>query len=111
LLSAECADFLLIQYEKLLSDPAHSLARICNFLRIDAADIAISSAVQNCSIDRLRSKEQSERSTWQPMKNAELSGLFFREGGVGNWDALDSSLLEKMYKKWGGAMETLNYLR
>jgi hypothetical protein len=108
-LAAETADFLLIQYENLLSDPIPILSQICGFLQLSPPEGGISAAVRDCSISNLRAKESNERSTWRQTRKA-TNAFFFREGGASKWDALDGSLLDSMYTKWGKEMKELNYL-
>lgn len=109
-LSAESTDILLIKYEDLLSDATQRLARICTFLCLEQSDSAISAAVESCSIDKLRSKEQRERSRWQEMRKADISASFFREGGSGSRGTLDNRSLDKICSEWNDEMKKFGYL-
>lgn len=109
-LAAETADLLLIRYEDLISDAADCLARICGFLGLEHNDEAIRTAVESCSLDRLRAKEKSERTSWQPMRKADVSASFFRAGGSGGRSDLDKRSLDAISDRWRDEMMAMGYI-
>lgn len=109
-LTAERADFLTIRYEDLLAGAEQCLVRICDFLGLECDESAISNAVENCSIARLRSKEASERTVWHPIRKADASAAFFREGGSSARNNLDQASVDRICDAWRQQMEAFGYL-
>ena len=109
-LAAESADLLLLKYEDLLADAPGSLARTCKFLGLDDDSAAILKAVEDCSLDRLREKEEQERAKWHPVRKAKGAATFFRQGGSTARSDLAQESLELICEKWRGPMKTLGYL-
>jgi hypothetical protein len=109
-LAAESADLLFLRYEDLMADTPRCLARICEFLDLGTGSSEILTAVENCSLERLRAKEESEGALWHPLKKVGGAAKFFRKGGSASRADLDRASLEKICAKWRDPMESLGYL-
>lgn len=109
-LAAESADLLILRYEDLLAEAPQSLTRVCEFLGLDKDASEIATAVESCSLERLRLKEERERKLWLQIKNAKGAATFFRKGGSDGRADLNSASLELICEKWREPMRALNYL-
>lgn len=108
--AAEAADLLFLRYEDLLADTPRCFARICDFLGLEADSSEIVTAVENCSLERLRAKEESEGTLWHPVRKAKGAVSFFRKGGSASRTDLDHTALQQICDKWRDPMERLGYL-
>lgn len=104
--------FLVIRYEDLLSDGHAQMVRLADFLQIEATDELVTRAIEQSSIDRMRSLEKNQQSEWQMTKYSDKSVSFFRSGQSGGWKAdLPAKWSDRIWSVWGDTMGELGYSR
>lgn len=78
-----------VSYESLRQDTAGELARITEFLGINVPQTTIASAVEYCSLERMRARERAGESTeytlHKPSNPSDRRGYKVREGKVGGY--------------------------
>lgn len=101
---AGTSNFLLMQYEKLRSNPEDSFQRISDFLGIQTNLDAIQRALANNSLSRMREKE---RDTPQLPSGKDA---FVRSGSVQGWRGkLNQAQIDLFERHAGGVLTTLGY--
>jgi hypothetical protein len=102
--------FLLIRYEDLLRQTAHELARIAEFLLINADTLRLQTAVDRSSFERMREIEQKEADLWEGTRDTRKDIPFVRAAKVGGWkDALSLESVEAIESAWSPLLATLGY--
>ncbi len=83
----ESGALLLIKYEDLRSNPEETLARVADFLGLQADSGAIHNAVLNNALSNMRLKEDRRMAKVGFSGKPELleSGRYVRQGSVGGW--------------------------
>ena len=95
-------DLLVVRYEEMLADAVTTLGRVCDFVGLDASEVAIQAAVRRNTAARMRSKEAT---------SALLAGErrvdipFVRGGRAGDWRRMFDATDELRFRVAGG--ETL----
>jgi len=98
-------DVCIVRYEDLLAEPGESIARMAEFLKIDASSDCIQRALANTSLDRLRQMEAKSG----PETDKHKPG-FFRVGKAGQWKTAYSADDLKFFKhRFGTLLERLGY--
>jgi len=98
-------DVCIVRYEDLLAQPSESVARMAEFLKIDASSDCIQRALANTSLDRLRQVEANSG----PETDKHKPG-FFRVGKAGQWKtAYSADDLEFFKHRFGRLLERLGY--
>lgn len=105
---AERADMLRLTYEGLKSNPEEKLRLICDFLRIDCTEDDLYSAVGDCSIEKLREREDREGRYWAERQQSAPEAHFFRSG-TSSFSELSPVAREQISRKWGDQMLRLGY--
>ena len=105
----------VVRYEDLKSDPKNNLANIIDFLNLDGGaqpDLnRISRAVDNCSIEKMRSVERAQRDTIPTHKNSNFGIDFIRKGKVGDYkNYFDAPLEEKFIELHGDCLKRFSYI-
>jgi Sulfotransferase domain len=111
-LSARNGDprFLLLRYERLLSDPVEELARIASFLNIPATTQRLAEIVTLSSADRMRKLEAQQGDDSSLMKGSRKDVAFIRSAKSGAWKTeLPEALVESIEAAWGTVMHYLGY--
>lgn len=87
---------LVIRFEDLRTATEKSLRRILNFLGLEASDSSLAAAIHNNTMEKMRTKQESARTT--VLRHRSLEVDFVRKGAVGDahvWlDSEDMGLLE-----------------
>lgn len=103
-------DFILLRYEDMISDTRHELAKIADFLGIDAGDERLSRAVELSSAERMRELEKKQSREWTTTKDTRKDIPFVRTAKSGNWKtSLPESAQEIIEGAWGPLMRWLKY--
>jgi hypothetical protein len=102
------AETLIVRYEDLKLDGARELRRICCFAGVDASDERIHAAVESCSFENLRYKED----TYGMLNKRWPKGRhFFRRGVIGSHrDELDERFLQDFLAEAEPTLRRLQYL-
>ncbi|MBZ0172066.1 MAG: sulfotransferase domain-containing protein, partial [Phycisphaerales bacterium] len=107
---------LTIRYEDLKSDTPAVLARVLEFVELDAGGDDIARAVKQSTFDNLRALEVRERAgkgkTIFPGKPADTKAgrFFFNKGATGQTlDPLQPGLDDAFRKRFGPALQQLGY--
>lgn len=111
-LSARDGDprFLLLYYERLLSDTVEELARIASFLNLSATRERLAEVVTLSSADRMRKLEAQQGDASSLMKGSRKDLAFIRTAKSGAWKSdLPESLVERIESAWGPVMHYLGY--
>lgn len=103
--------FLLLRYEDLLADAPAQIARLADFLGVQAdwqrcEDIA-------AATDRriMQKQEQRQGASWQGAAGTDQSIPFVRKGTAGGWrQELPAEAAELMERRWKREMARLGYL-
>ena len=102
--------FLLVRYEKLLSDTAGELSRMAEFLNIPANAQRLVQVVQLSSADRMRSLEKMQSNASSLMRGSRKDLAFVRAAKSGGWKSdLPEPQVEKIEAAWGPIMRYLGY--
>jgi len=83
------ADFLLVRYEDLYTDPERELARVCQFIGMDnVANDLVTRAVANTTFESMKRLEQEERTHYRlsPTNKRDRESYKIRRGKVGGYD-------------------------
>ncbi|MDH3976580.1 MAG: sulfotransferase domain-containing protein [Deltaproteobacteria bacterium] len=105
----------VVRYEDLKSDPVNNLFKIIEFLNLDG-DLKpdfnrIVQAVDNCSLDKMRSIERAQRDSIPTHKNSNFDIDFVRKGGVGDYQNYFSATLEENFiKLHGNSLKRFGYI-
>jgi hypothetical protein len=103
-------EFLLLRYEDMMKDTYHELARIAQFLNINADADRLKTAVERSSADRMRELEKQEADKWVATKNRRKDIPFVRVAKSGGWrTSLPESCVRQIENTWGELMTTLGY--
>jgi Sulfotransferase domain len=102
--------FLLVRYEDLLSDPIITLAKVAEFLAIQADEERMKAAVERSSAESMRMLEQEQFDQWTGTKNTDKDIPFVREAKSGGWkQSLARHLADKIEIEWFPLMNFLGY--
>ena len=102
--------FLLVRYEDLLSDSVPELAKIADFLGIEADTERLETAIDRSHADRMRKLEQQQSDKWTGTKNTRKEIPFVRSASAGGWkNALPPHSVEEIETAWFPLMNLLRY--
>jgi hypothetical protein len=102
--------FLLLRYEKLLSDTVEELAKVAAFLNISATPQRLAEIVGLSSADRMRKLEAQQSDASSLMKGSRKDVAFIRSATSGGWRSeLPEPLVESIESAWGPVMRYLGY--
>jgi hypothetical protein len=103
-------EFLLLRYEDMMKDTQRELARIAQFLNINADGARLQAAIERSSADRMRELEKQEADKWVATKNRRKDIPFVRVAKSGGWrTSLPESCVRQIENAWGDLMTTLGY--
>lgn len=103
-------EFLLLRYEDMMKDTHKELARIAQFLNIDADADRLQTAIERSSADRMRELEKQEADKWVATKNRRKDIPFVRVAKSGGWrTSLPEPCVRQIESVWGDLMTTLGY--
>ena len=106
---AERADMLRLTYEGIKSNPEENLRHICEFLQIDCAEEDLHAAVADCSMEKLREREDLEGRHWSERQKSAPKARFFRSGTSSSFSELSPIAQEQISRKWSDQMLRLGY--
>lgn len=102
--------FLLVRYEDLVSQIGREMARVAEFLNIEAQPGLISQAVERSSADRMRQLEKAAANKWSTTKETRQDIAFVRSAKSGDWrSALPAPCVAEIETAWGPLMRWLGY--
>jgi hypothetical protein len=102
--------FLLVKYETLLSDTVGELARIADFLGIQATVQRLTEVSQLSSADRMRKLEATQSNASSLMKKGRKDVPFVRAARSGSWKSeLSDPLVQTIEEAWAPLMRYLDY--
>lgn len=102
--------FLLVRYEDLLSDSVPELAKVAEFLGIQAGTERLQTAIDRSHADRMRKLEQQQSDKWTGTKNTRKEIPFVRSASAGGWkNALPPHSVEEIESAWFPLMNLLRY--
>ena len=102
--------FLLTRYEDLLDNTAAELARIAEFLGINAGPASLDRAVTLSSAQRMRELEQTQGAEWVTIKGGREDIPFIGKGTSGQWKtALNETVVSGIESVCGSLMRRLGY--
>ncbi|MBF0282130.1 MAG: sulfotransferase domain-containing protein [Zetaproteobacteria bacterium] len=105
------SSFLLVKYEDLLSDSLQEMKRIANFIGSDCSEGLITKAIENSSLDKMKSLEKHQADDWKVLNNSNKNIPFVRKGESGGWrEHLPDKAVERIETKWKSLMHELGYL-
>jgi len=94
----------------MMEDPARELAKIAEFLGIQADAARVSQAVERSSADQMRKMEKADSAKWVLTKNTRTDISFVRRAGSGGWkDGLPASAVAEIESAWGPLLARLGY--
>jgi sulfotransferase family protein len=98
---------MVLRFEDLRRDTFGELSRVLTFLGYDIDPAQIRSAIANCSLERMRIKEDSAHT--MPRVHDE-AGRFVRTGSIGGWkDNLSESQLQLLDASAGAMLMEMGY--
>jgi Sulfotransferase domain len=102
--------FLLVRYEDLLSQTVCQLARVAEFLSINADEHRLVTAVERSSFERMSQIEQQQTDLWEGTKDTRKDIPFIRAGKVGAWrNALSQAAVDAIEEAWSPLVASLGY--
>ena len=104
--------FLLTRYEDLKASPEKELARIAQFLGVNASPQFLQTVIDRSSAERMREMEKTQNNRWgsKQNKNKRSDIPFVRSASVGGWTAaLGTESVAKIESAWGHIMAQLGY--
>ena len=103
-------DLLLLRYETMVAEPARELARIADFLRIEATPDLLSQAVTRSSVLELRKLERTQARDWIMTKHTRQDIPFIGGAQAGGWRSnLPAEWVGQVETSWGPLMTALGY--
>jgi hypothetical protein len=104
------AQFLLVRYEDLLSDPMPQLGRIARFIEIEASTELLASATERSSAQRMRVLERTQGSQWITTRDKRQDIPFVGAASIGGWkERLSTASIAEIEAAWGPLMVQLGY--
>lgn len=102
--------FLLARYEDFLADAAKELARIAEFLGIEASAERLARVIELGSAEKMRSLEKKETSGWGGAGKWRSDVPFVGRASAGGWrSGLESRLIARVETAWWPLMKALRY--
>jgi hypothetical protein len=109
-------DLLILRFEDLRKDTPGNLAKMVEFLGIQASPEALRLAIENNSLERMRAKEDATKQSGADAgllrmhKSSREDGRFVRKGAVGGWRAkLTPGQLALIDQYAGSALKRAGY--
>ena len=103
--------FLLVQYEKMLSETASELTRIASFVGLSFNQDAIDQAIVRSTADRMRTLEHAQSEEWSTTQGTRPDIPFVGPARAGGWqDILTPQAVTQIEGAWSHHMMRLGYL-
>ena len=104
------AGFLLVRYEDMIEDTARELARMADFLGLDANAELMEQAVSRSRADNMRKLEKSQAALFNATKDTRQDILFVRSAKAGGWRSeLPENSILQIEQAWGHVIRWLGY--
>lgn len=104
-------DFLLLQYEDMLTDIQSELNRVVSFLGIEATTALLGRAIEYCSPENMRRIEKRQTDIGESFQNTRKDKYFVRKAVSGSGiKELSAASILKIENAWGPVMTKLGYL-
>jgi hypothetical protein len=101
---------LLLRYEDLLEDTPRELAKVVQFLGIEASHQAIARAVELSSVENMRKLEEKQMHLWSTTQEGRKDIKFVREAKSEQWKkSLPPVSVNEIEAQWGPIMQLLGY--
>jgi hypothetical protein len=102
--------FLLLRYEDMKARPEQELARIAEFLGIDASPELLQTTLDRSSADGMREMEKTQAKDWVSTKDKRGDIPFIRTASAGAWRSkLRPESVAAIESAWGNVMAQLGY--
>jgi hypothetical protein len=102
--------FLLLRYEDLKDNPQRELARVAQFLGMEATQERLSRAVELSSAENMRKLETAESGKWVATTLTRQDKPFVRSATSGGWkNVLPEKTVAYIEAEWGQLMQNLGY--
>jgi hypothetical protein len=102
--------FLLLRYEDLKQNPQGELARVAEFLGIEAARERLTRAIELSSAENMRKLERAESGKWVATTLTRQDKPFVRSATSGGWKTvLPEKTVAYIEAHWGHLMQELGY--
>jgi hypothetical protein len=102
--------FLLLRYEDMIEDTIRELAKVADFLGLDASKEQLAHAVARSSAHEMKRLEQKQALLWSSTKETRQDVPFVRAAKPGGWKSeLSESSVREIESAWAGLMKSLNY--
>lgn len=102
--------FLLLRYEDLKKDPQRELARVAEFLGIEATPERLRRAIELSSAENMRKIETKESGKWVATTLTRQDKPFVRNATSGGWKTvLPAKTVAYIETHWGQLMRELGY--
>ena len=103
-------NFLLLRYKDMVANTVAELAKIAEFLRIDADEARLALAAERSSADRMRKLEKQQPLSWSTTRDTRQDLPFVRAARTGSWKhELPESCVSEIERRWGHIMSHLGY--
>lgn len=104
-------NFLLLQYEDLLTNTLDNLKKIAVFLEIEVSEGLLANVIELSSFDRMKKLERDQSNTWKVLAKSRKDISFVRKGVNGNWqEELPDRGAQMIECEWEDLMQRLGYL-
>lgn len=104
------ADTMLLQYEKLVTQPFEEMKRVCAFIGIERSDDLIMRAVAGNTFDKMKEKAKLG-ADYQHWNEDNFFQKFFRKGKIGSYkEDLPQHLIDFIEKEFAPEMKIFGYL-
>lgn len=102
--------FLLLRYEDLKANTERELAKVANFLGVDASPERLNRAIDLSSAENMRKIERQESGKWVATTLTRQDKPFVRNATSGGWKAvLPPDTVAYIETHWGQLMKQLGY--
>ncbi|MGH9529855.1 MAG: sulfotransferase domain-containing protein [Terriglobales bacterium] len=103
-------DFLLLHYEEMTTDTHRELARVAEFMGINATPSLLDNAIAASTADRMRDLEKIQAHKWAATKNRRQDIPFVGPAKSGGWKTQLSEIsVARIERAWGDLMTALGY--
>jgi hypothetical protein len=104
------SNFLLLRYEDFIADTPHELARLADFLEIDASPARLKEAIDRSAAGNMRRLEKQDAGVWAATRNRRQDIPMVGVATSGGWkDRLPESCVAKIEAAWGDLMIKVGY--
>ena len=101
------AEMIIVQYEKLKTEPIAELQKICQFVGINRSESQLEEVIEACSFSTMQQKEETwgwDDPAWPKQHN------FVRKGEIGNYsEEMPKEVLEAFLVEAGQTLKQLGY--